>query len=104
MIEWYVNVRDCARLHVAALLDPSVRSERLFAFAGAYNWHDVIDVLKKLRPENKKIPTAPEGEGRDLSDVSKASKRAEELIRSFFGVKGWTSLEDSLAEGIADLE
>jgi hypothetical protein len=99
-----VDVRDTARLHIAALLDPTVHSERLFAFAGPYNWNDVIDILKKLRPENKKIPTAPEGEGRDLSDVYKASKRAEQLIRSFFGVKGWISLEDSLAAGIADLK
>jgi hypothetical protein len=98
-----VDVRDTARLHVAALLDPTVQSERLFAFAGPYNWNDVIDILKRLRPDNNKIPTAPEGEGRDLSDVYKPSKRAEQLIRSFFGIKGWNSLEDSLAAGIADL-
>ena len=99
-----MDVRDTARLHVAALLDPAVQSERLFAFAGPFNWTDIINILKKFRPENKKIPMAPEGEGRDLSDVHKASKRAEQLIRSFFGVKGWISLEDSLAAGIVDLK
>ncbi len=99
-----MDVRDTARLHVAALLDPTVQSERLFAFAGPYNWNDVIDILKKLRPENKEIPMAPEDEGRDLSDVHEASKRAEQLIRSFFGIKGWINLEDSLAGGIADLK
>ena len=99
-----MDVRDTARLHVAALLDPTVQSERLFAFAGPYNWNDVIDILRKLRPKNKKIPTAPEGEGRDLSDLYEVSKRAEQLICSFFGIKGWTSLEDSLAAGITDLK
>jgi len=101
--QWYVNVRDTARLHVAALLDPQVESERLFGFAAPYNWTDVVDILHKLRPENTKIPKAPENEARDLSDI-KPSKRAEQLIQSFFGVPGWTSLEDSIAEGIADME
>ncbi|EXJ77340.1 hypothetical protein A1O3_09566 [Capronia epimyces CBS 606.96] len=102
--QWYIDVRDIARVHVAALLDPTVQSERLFAFAGPFNWNDIIRILKKLRPGNTNIPAAPENEGRDLSDVWKASKRAEELIRSFFGVKGWISLEESLEAGIVDLK
>ncbi|KIY00479.1 uncharacterized protein Z520_04164 [Fonsecaea multimorphosa CBS 102226] len=101
--QWYVDVRDDARVHVAALLDPKVENERLFAFAGPYNWTDVINILTNLRPDNDKIPKAPPNEGRDLTDI-KGSKRAEELIKSFFGVPGWTSLEDSLAAGIADLK
>ncbi len=103
-IEWCVNVRDIARVHIAALLDPTVQNERLFAFAEPFNWTDVIAIFKKLRPENTKIPQAPENEGRDLSNVWKPSKRAEELIRSFFGVKGWVPLEVALEEGIADLK
>ncbi|OAP58308.1 hypothetical protein AYL99_07398 [Fonsecaea erecta] len=101
--QWYVDVRDDARVHVAALLDPEVQNERLFAFAGPYNWTDIINILNKLRPENNKIPKAPPNEGRDLTDI-KGSKRAEDLIKSFFGVPGWTSLEDSIAAGIADLK
>ncbi|KIW24729.1 uncharacterized protein PV07_10424 [Cladophialophora immunda] len=101
--QWYIDVRDDARVHVAALLDPTVQNERLFAFAGPYNWTDVINILTKLRPNNTKIPKAPSEEGRDLTDI-KGSKRAEDLIKSFFGVSGWTSLEDSLAAGIADLK
>jgi len=60
-------------------------------------------ILHKLRPQNKRIPNAPENEGRDLSDV-KPSKRAEQLLRSFFGRPGWTSLEESIAAGVEDLE
>lgn len=60
----------------------------------------MIEILHKLRPNNKKIPKAPENEGRDLTDV-KPSKKAEQIIKDFFGVPGWISLEDSLADTIA---
>lgn len=90
-------------MHAVALLDPKVESQRLFAFAGPYNWTDIIGVLHKLRPGNTKIPQAPENEGRDLFDM-KPSKRGEELIKNFFGVPGWKDLETSIAEGIADME
>ncbi|KAK9439706.1 Integrase, catalytic core [Metarhizium brunneum] len=96
--QWYVDVQDTARLHVIALLDPAVRDERLFAFAGPHNWTEVIQVFHRLCPQSK-LPPAPENEGRDLSDV-KPAKRAEQLLRDFFGLPGWTSLKDSLADGI----
>lgn len=90
-------------VHVAALLDPNVKSQRLFAFAGTYNWGDILGILHKLRPENKMLPKAPENEGRDLSDI-KPRVKAEQLIKDFFGVSGWTGLEESLKAGIAGLE
>jgi hypothetical protein len=98
-IEWYINVTDVARIHAIALLDPNVKSERLFAFAAAYRWTDVVAILRKLRPENKSIPNPPENELSDLSDVVPA-KRAESLLKSFFGRDGWVGLEESLREGI----
>jgi hypothetical protein len=84
---------------VAALLDPSVNNERLYAFAGEFNWTDIINILKQLRPDNKNIPAPPENEGRDLSDVK--NQRAKEIMEKFFGVKGWVSLEESIKNGIA---
>jgi len=60
----------------------------------------MIGILHKLRPEKKTISKAPENEGRDLTDI-KGSKRAEQLLKDFWGVPGWTSLEDSLAMGLA---
>ncbi|KIW73874.1 hypothetical protein PV04_01957 [Phialophora macrospora] len=100
--QYFIDVHDDARVHVAALLDPTVQNERLFAFAQAFNWTDIIGILTKLRPGNQQIPKPPPNEGRDLSDV-KGRKRAEDLIKSFFGVSGWTGLEESIAAGIADL-
>ena len=102
-LEWFIDVHDCARVHVAALLDPKVQNERLFAFAEPFNWTDILSALAKLRPGNEKLPEAPKDEGRDLSDI-KGSKKAEDLIKSFFGVPGWTSMKDSISAGIVDLK
>lgn len=97
--EYFCDVIDIARLHVAALLDPNTVSRRLFGFATPVNLTDMISVVRKLRPNNTLIPDPPVDEGRDLSEVIPA-KDAERLLREFCGRKGWTSLEDSIAQGL----
>jgi hypothetical protein len=94
-------VVDTARLHVAALLDPSVNGQRIFGLVQEFNWTDVLRILRKLRPELE-LPKDPESEGRDLTEVVPKAK-AEKLLQDFFGQPGWTSLEDSLKAGIEDL-
>jgi nucleoside-diphosphate-sugar epimerase len=37
-VEWFVDVQDVGRLHVAALTNPDVNNERIFAFAEPFNW------------------------------------------------------------------
>ncbi|KEF62746.1 uncharacterized protein A1O9_00719 [Exophiala aquamarina CBS 119918] len=98
--QYFVHVRDNARLHVAALLDPTVQSERLFAFAEQFNWNDVVGILRRLEPDNKSIPDGPKDEPRDLTNVDKVRRRAEALLKSNFGVMGWTGLEESLTEAL----
>lgn len=99
LIEYYVNVEDVARIHAIALLDPEVKSERLFAFAHPFRWTDIINLLRKYRPDSDKIPNPPENEGHDLSVVPPA-KRAEELLKEWFGQPGWISLEQSVKDGL----
>lgn len=95
-------MQDVARLHAIALLAPAIHDERIFAFAGSYNWTEVIGILQKLRP-NKQLPEPPENEGRDITDIRPA-KKAEAWLKEYFGRPGWISLEDALADGIADIE
>ncbi|KXG52016.1 NAD-dependent epimerase/dehydratase [Penicillium griseofulvum] len=97
--QYFCDVIDIARLHAAALLDPNTVSRRLFGFAAPMSLTDIIAVIRKLRPDNTLIPAAPLDEGRDLSEIIPA-KEAEQLLRDFFGQEGWTSLEDSIAQGI----
>lgn len=100
--QWYVNVEDTARLHVIAALDTEVESERLWACAAPMNWVQIIGILQNLRPNNTLIPTAPIEEPKDYTEIV-GSGRALQLLRAFFGISGWTSLEQSLESGILDL-
>ena len=81
------------------LLDPSVQGERLFGFAENMTGHDVISTLQKLRPGNCNL-TQPSGNViRDQTEVL-PRKRAEDLLRKFYGQSGWTPVQDSLEKGI----
>lgn len=36
--EWFVDVQDTARLHVAALTNPEVKNERIIAYSEHFTW------------------------------------------------------------------
>jgi nucleoside-diphosphate-sugar epimerase len=94
--QYFINVRDDAKLHVIALADAECNGERIFAFAAPYNWNSLLAVLRKLEPgkdfgEEKEM-------GEDRSVVPK--ERAEELLRKHYG-HGFTGWEETIKEGIA---
>ena len=97
---WFVNVRDCARLHVAALLDSEMDGQRVFAFAETFSWNDVLAILRELRPEAGVMDDWPGLMGRDESSVP--SEEAEQLLRRWYG-HGWTGLEESVRQNIEGL-
>ncbi|PWY88118.1 cinnamoyl-CoA reductase [Aspergillus sclerotioniger CBS 115572] len=93
--QWFINVQDTARLHITALLDRSVTSERIFGFARPFNWTDVLDVLRESGVKDGVLPAVPENEARDLGEVV-PSRRAEELLVRSWGREGWVGLEESV--------
>lgn len=99
---YFVNAGDIARLHVAALLDPAIRAERIFGYADTFCWAQVLSILHKLRPALA-LPELPGRETLDESEIV-VRPRAEAILKSFFGQPAWTPLEQSIAEGIEDLE
>ncbi|PLB46252.1 NAD(P)-binding protein [Aspergillus steynii IBT 23096] len=100
--QWRVDVDDTARLHAIAVLHPGVVSERVFAASEPFSWARVVEILRRLRPQNKSIPDAPEEAEKIFYVVP--SQRAEDLIKEFYGRPGWTTLEESLEAGIEGLE
>ena len=48
--QWFVNVRDAAALHVAALVLEGAESEWVFGWAEPYMWTRVVKVMEKLYP------------------------------------------------------
>lgn len=97
--QWMINVKDTARLHVAALLDPGVENERILAFAYPYNWNDILAVLRKIYPDKEFLPDFEE-DSRDLGRLD--NTRGAELLRAF-GRPGYTGLEESIRENTAGI-
>ncbi|KKZ68352.1 hypothetical protein EMCG_05972 [[Emmonsia] crescens] len=96
--QYYVNVRDNALVHVAALIYADVRAERLFAFAHPYNWNDILAVMRKLYPDREFIDDLPDL-GRDLSKIT--NQGAEDLLRRISG-SGWAGFEETIKEATED--
>lgn len=100
--QWCVDVRDDAKLHVAALVDEDVKSERIFAFAHTVNWNQLLGVMRKLRPQAK-IAEDLRDDSKDLSTVTERP-RAVAILKKNFGQSDWTPLEESIKANIAHLE
>lgn len=94
--QYMVDVKDVGRLHVAALVEPDVQNERLFAFSQPYSYNEVMSVLRKLGP-GRNIPKNIDDESRDLSIID--TKRSIELLQRM-GRPGFTSMEESIKENV----
>jgi len=95
--QWYIDVRDNAKLHLGALILPGIDRERIFGFAGKYNWNTIMDIMRKLHPE--KADFVEVGElGWDHSEVENV-QRGEEILK-LLGHKGWTTLEETVQANV----
>ncbi|RSL95812.1 hypothetical protein CEP52_011853 [Fusarium oligoseptatum] len=90
--QYYVDVDDTGRLHVAAGILDDVKGRRIFAYGGRFNWDQVLEILRKSEP-GKKFPDNFSG-GRDANEYE-GRATAEQLLRDL-GRPGWTSLEESI--------
>lgn len=101
--EYYVNVVDDARLHlVAAVLDDSLKDQRIFAFAGTFNMGELIDTMQKVRPDMKAKLDKDPNEGHDLTRVP--NEVGAELLKKWFGQNGWTGFEQSVRENLEHIK
>ena len=94
--QWFVDVQDVARLHLAATTVGSVKSQRLFAYGAPFSWNRVVEILKVTRTEAHYGETDP-NEGQCLSEPARGI--ATELLR-LLDRPGWTTLEDSVRETV----
>ena len=94
--QYFINVRDDAKLHVIALIDPACNGERILGFAEPFTLNRVLALLRKLYPgrdfgEDKDM-------GEDICEVANAE--VEELLRKHYG-HGFTGFEETIKEGLA---
>jgi nucleoside-diphosphate-sugar epimerase len=94
--QWYVDVRDQARLHVAGAVLDGVENRRIFAWAGPYTWIGVADVLEREMGKRTTIRLADKGE--DLNKVL-AREKAESYLRRL-GQSDWVPFDQSVRECI----
>ena len=88
-----VDVQDSALLHVAALVLPDVRGQRVFAASTPWNIQSIVQLLRALFPQ-RDIAEDVTDLGIDLT-VLKEANRAEEILKRM-GKKGWTDQETSI--------
>ena len=100
MPDFFVDVEDNARLHVAALIHPGVVGERIFAYAQPYTWRGVQRAIHRLYP-NRAFSGDIEDAGLDASHIVPAP-RAEALLKDM-GRPGWTDLKESVKMNVDDL-
>jgi nucleoside-diphosphate-sugar epimerase len=93
--QWFVDVRDAARLHVAGAVLQRVEGERLFGFAEHYTWVGVKEVLEKEMAG--KVPIQLKDRGEDMT--SAPTERSVEVL-GWLGVSGWVPFEESVRKTI----
>ncbi|KAL4802571.1 NAD(P)-binding protein [Aspergillus unguis] len=97
--QYHCDVRDIARLHVAAISDDDVSGERIFGYGDHYSYNDIFDILRKISPEHE----FPENKPEQPADQSRIIRkgRAEELLRKHYGQDGFIPLEDTIRDTVA---
>lgn len=98
--EYYIDVQDTGRLHVAAAVLDHVKDKRIFGFAGRFSWDEILDILREAAP-GRKVPDNFSG-GSDPNEIEPRDE-AEQLLRDL-GRPGWVSLKESILANISDLK
>ncbi|KAF2444992.1 aldehyde reductase [Karstenula rhodostoma CBS 690.94] len=94
--QFYISTQDSALLHVAALLNPAIASERIFGFAERWDFNKLLAVYRARYPE-RQFPADIEGLVDDK--CVPPSERAEEILKWIKDDgKGWDTLEDMAGE------
>lgn len=92
----YIDVRDDARLHLAAAIFDDVQGERIWGMAGDFNINDVLDVFAKVDPKWKDAERVEDR--RDLTVYDRS--RSLELLKRL-GKDGFVSFEDSIRANLS---
>lgn len=80
-------------------MDESLKNDRIFAYAAPFNRNDLIEAVKKARPDvdESKMKIDP-NELRDLSKVP--NEVGARLLKEWYGQDGYKSFEQSVKENL----
>ncbi|KAK7430763.1 hypothetical protein QQZ08_002807 [Neonectria magnoliae] len=94
---FFVDVKDIALLHIAAILDPEIKNARLQTWGHSANWNEFLTVLRKLRPQKEFIADYPNPYYLTMSTDQSDSVT---LLKKWADQDGWKSLKDSISNSI----
>lgn len=98
--EQFIDVRDCARLHVIALAKPGFEDRRLLGMVAPAPISRIVEILRNKFPEHGFEDFEDEGVDR----ITNAMRgEVEELLKEAYG-QGYTPLEESVAANAKELK
>jgi len=99
VLVYAVDIKDVGLLHVAALLDPDVRSERIQAWGRYHTWNEILAVFRKLYPEHKVMDNFA-----GLPDLNLATdeSRPLALLEKWGGQNGWREFEATVRDNLKE--
>lgn len=92
----FVDVRDVAKAHLAAMEEDKLIGKRLYMSNGKFSVQMILDIVNSKIPSFKgKIPVGTPGSGpKDISTMAKTSNTA---TRELLGIE-WVSLDDCVID------
>ncbi|TVY86314.1 NAD-dependent epimerase/dehydratase, partial [Lachnellula willkommii] len=98
---YFVDVKDVALLHVAAVLDPEVNNARLHIWGQHTSWTNIAAIMRKLRPQQKSIPQFPTPK---TITISTDQSETLALVKNWGSHGGWRPLEETVADNLSVCE
>jgi nucleoside-diphosphate-sugar epimerase len=96
----YVNVRDVAMVHVAAILDPEIKGERLFCWSKPITLNDILATLRRMYPSHQFIDDLPDQE---RPRITKDDSLILSLLKKWADRDDWISLEETIRDGMEEV-
>ncbi|KAK1485005.1 hypothetical protein CABS01_13762 [Colletotrichum abscissum] len=97
---YYVDVKDVALLHVAAMLDPAVQKARVQAWGNSAHWNEFLAILRETRPDHAFIEDYPET---FHLAVSIDQSEGLSLLKKWAGQEGWRTLRDGIVDSVSNV-
>lgn len=101
-VNW-VDVRDVAEAHVAAVERPELGGRRLFATAGPYCNRAILDIVRRRFPELRDKLPAEDATGGDLPPGDKMARVDNSETTKALGVR-WRPLETTIVDTVNSLK
>ncbi|KIJ50700.1 hypothetical protein M422DRAFT_159338 [Sphaerobolus stellatus SS14] len=93
--QWFVDVRDVAKIHHLALVTDRMAGKRWLAVSEPFGWNQIAAILRKIAPEANVVE---DYEGGEIDRQKFDNAASTELLG------GWISLQDSIRDMVENFK